>query len=204
MKLFLNCFQIEVKLNTVLSLNAKNWQTFGCFLNFRIKLIKAVRYLRPERRHESRRSGLVSGENQESKEDLITSFGVSETIQSPFKDVQPFKETSQMGSKESDTSTRAITSSETSSSDVISTFNLKPGYKPGTSQYKCSDRPGVLRMKLSKENWKRLAENETNQKEETETKSKKDFLVDETPVVNFTNILRAAFAPISLRQKIQS
>ena len=28
--------------------------------------------------------------------------------------------------------------------------------------------------------------------------------VDEIPVVNFTNILQAAFAPISLRQKVQT
>ena len=124
---------------------------------------------------------MVSGENQESNEDLITSFGVPETIQSQFKDVQPFKETSQTVAKESDTSTRVSASSATSSNDVISGFDLKPGDKPGTSQYKCSDRPGILRMKLSKENWKRLAENGTNLKEDIETKSSKEFLVDETP-----------------------
>ena len=121
-----------------------------------------------------------SGENQESKEDSITSFA-----QSQFEDDQPFKQTSPTVARESDTSTRVTAPSETSSNDVISDViigvDAKPGDKPGTSQYKCSDRPGVLRMKLSKENWQRLAENGTNQKEVIETKSSKEFLVDETP-----------------------
>jgi hypothetical protein len=130
--------------------------------NFRIKLIKAVRYLRPEKRR-----GLIKEENQESS-------GEWQIVQTPIED------------DVTDSKTSAVTSNKTSTSDVIGAFDPNPGNNTKASQFQGSDRPGVLKIALSTEHWKRLSDKDLDwkrltEKETEESGERKGFRADESP-----------------------
>ncbi len=79
-----------------------------------------------------------------------------------------------------------VTSNETSTSDVIGAFGLIPENSTKASQYQGSDRPGVLKISLSTEHWKRLSEKDLHRKRLTEKETeesgeRKGLRADESP-----------------------